>query len=60
MQIGTIIISEPYIQSDYDVSKKVLYIMESNIRRMKHMIDNGFYVSEYSEKAWQQFKALNV
>jgi hypothetical protein len=60
MQIGVIVISEPPIVSNHDIARHALFIMESNIRRMQYMINNKYYVSEYSEEAWQEFKTLNV
>ena len=60
MQIGTIVISEPNMLSDYDIARHALFIIETNARRMKHMINSGYYMSEYSEEAWQEFKTLNV
>ena len=58
MQIGTVIIPEPYMRSEYEIAKDELWIMECNVRRMRYMIENGYYVREYSDKEWIKFKKL--
>lgn len=58
IQIGTVIISDPWIPSDYDIAKHSLDIMECNARRMKHMIENGYFPPEYSDEEWEKFKKI--
>lgn len=58
IQINTICISEPYIPTDYEISKHSLFVMECNVRRMKHMIEWGYFCREYSEDEWQNFKGI--
>jgi len=57
--MNVILIPEPYIPTSYDISEYELFKMESNVRRMKHMIENGYYVNVYSEEEWQKFKKRN-
>ncbi len=56
MQIGTLFIPEPYLLTDYELTRQELFIMESNVRRMQHMIELGYFCGEYSEYEWQKFK----
>jgi hypothetical protein len=58
IQIGTICISEPMIPSEYEIAKYSLSVMECNIRRMKYMMDLGYFCKEYSEDEWQKFKEV--
>lgn len=37
-----------------------LFIMESNVRRMKYMMELGWYCQEYSEEEWQKFKQYEI
>ena len=48
IQLGTICISESHIPSEYEMAKHSLFIMESNVRRMKYMMDLGYFCNEYS------------
>ena len=56
MIIGTIVISEPNIPSEFDLAQRSLFIMGVSIQRMKHMIEFGYYCNEYSEDEWEKFK----
>jgi hypothetical protein len=58
IQIGTACISEPIIPSEYDMARHALFIMESNVRRMKYMMELGYFCKEYSEEEWQKFKKV--
>jgi hypothetical protein len=58
-QIGIMVISEPHIPSEYEMAKRSLFIMESNVNRMKHMIECGYFCREYSEGEWKKFKKEN-
>lgn len=60
IQLGTICISEPHIPSEYEIAKHSLFIMECNVRRMKYMMDLGYFCNEYSEDEWQKFKKVEV
>lgn len=60
MQINTICISEPYIPSEYELARHSLYIMECNVRRMKYMMELGYFCKEYSEEEWQKFKKVEI
>jgi hypothetical protein len=52
----TIQINKPYEDTPYDFAKRELFNMEVRVRRMKHMIENGYYVKEYTDKEWINFK----
>lgn len=56
--MSVIIIPEPYYPTEYDRATYELFKMECNCRRMKHMIQNGYYVSEYTDEHWNKFKEL--
>ena len=60
IQLGTICISEPCIPSEYELARHSLFIIESNVRRMKYMMDLGYFCNEYSEDEWQKFKKFEV
>ena len=60
IQIGTICISEPMIVSEYELARHSLFIMESNVRRMKYMMELGYFCNEYSEDEWQKFKKVEI
>ncbi len=60
IQIGTICISEPTIPSEYDMARHSLFIMESNVHRMKYMMELGYFCNEYSEEEWQKFKKVEI
>jgi hypothetical protein len=60
IQLGTICISEPHIPSEYEMAKQSLFIMESNVHRMKYMMDLGYFCNEYSEDEWQKFKKVEA
>ena len=51
-----ILIPEPYIPTQYDITERALFIMKSNVRRMEYMIECGYYVSKYSDEEWKKFK----
>ena len=51
-----ILIPEPYIPTQHDITERALFIMKSNVRRMEYMIENGYYVNEYSDEEWKKFK----
>ena len=51
--------NETYIENtDAFCAKYELFRMECNVRRMKFMIDNGYFVSVYSDEEWKKFKKL--
>ena len=56
IQLGTICVSEPHIPSECEIMKYSLFIMECNVRRMKFMMEQGYYCSEYSDEEWEKFK----
>lgn len=60
IQIGTICISGPYIPSEYELSRHSLYVIECNVRRMKYMMELGYFCKEYSEEEWQKFKKVEI
>jgi len=47
-----ILIPEPYIPTQCDITERALFIMKSNVRRMEIMMENGYYVLEYTEEEW--------
>lgn len=51
-----ILIPEPYIPTQHDITERALFIMKSNVRRMEYMIECGYYVSKYSDEEWEKFK----
>tara|TARA_R110000751_G_scaffold36897_3_gene89758 strand:+ start:242 stop:421 length:180 start_codon:yes stop_codon:yes gene_type:complete len=55
-----ILIPEPYIPTQRDIAKRELFVMQVNVRRMEHMINNGYCVDTYSEDEWQKFKNINI
>lgn len=60
IQLGTLCISDIHLPSEYEIAKHSLFIMESNVHRMKYMIDLGYYCKEYSEDEWGKFKKVEV
>ena len=56
--MSTIIIPEPHYQSKFELAEYELFRMEANCRRMKYMIQNGYYVSEYTDEHWDKFKKI--
>ena len=52
-------IQPSYTPTDYDLSVYALFVMEVNVRRMKCMIENGFYPPIYSDEYWSEFKQIN-
>jgi hypothetical protein len=60
IQIGTICISESMIPFEYELAKHSLFIMESNVHRMKYMMELGYFCSEYSEDEWKKFKKVEI
>jgi hypothetical protein len=60
IQIGTICISEPIIPSKYEMARYSLFTMESNVCRMKYMMELGYFCNEYSEEEWQKFKKVET
>lgn len=60
IQIGTICISEPVGSSPIEKSKNSLFVMEANVRRMRYMIECGYFCQEYSDEEWQKFRKLEI
>jgi hypothetical protein len=56
IQIGTICISEPTIPSEYDMARHSLFIMESNVHRMKYMMETS--VMSIQKKSGKNLRRL--
>ena len=56
--MSVIIFTEPNYPTEYDKAKDELFRIECNCRRMKWMIQNGYYVDEYTDEHWNRFKEL--
>ena len=53
-------VRRPTIPSEYDMARHSLFIMESNVHRMKYMMELGYFCNEYSEEEWQKFKKVEI
>lgn len=55
---SAIYIPAPMEYNEVDFAKRELFTMECNVRRMRFMIENGYFCKEYSEDEWQKFKKI--